>query len=124
MAQAIFAGGCFWCTEAVFTSIVGVEAVESGYIGGSQSDPTYKQVCSGDTGHAEAIKITFDPAVVSLADLFDIHFATHDPTSLTGKGAISARNTAARCSRLTTPSAPRALRPFLAGTRRTRAPGL
>ncbi len=86
MAQAIFAGGCFWCTEAVFTSIVGVEAVESGYIGGSQSDPTYKQVCSGDTGHAEAIKVTFDPAVVSLADLFDIHFATHDPTQLNRQG--------------------------------------
>jgi peptide-methionine (S)-S-oxide reductase len=86
MAQAIIAGGCFWCTEAVFTSITGVGAVESGYIGGSQPDPTYKQVCSGNTGHAEAIKITFDPAVVSLADLLDIHFATHDPSQLNRQG--------------------------------------
>ena len=84
--QAIFAGGCFWCTEAVFRSIAGVSAVESGYIGGSKPDPTYKEVCSGTTGHAEAIRITFDPAVVSLADLLDIHFATHDPTQLNRQG--------------------------------------
>lgn len=86
MAQAIFAGGCFWCTEAVFRSIAGVSAVESGYIGGTIANPTYKQVCSGTTGHAEAIRITFDPAVVSLADLLDIHFATHDPTQLNRQG--------------------------------------
>ena len=82
MAEAIIAGGCFWCVEAVFRSINGVSAVESGYIGGANPNPTYKQVCGGGTGHAEAIKLTFDPGVVSLADLLDIHFATHDPTQL------------------------------------------
>ncbi|UKK85956.1 peptide-methionine (S)-S-oxide reductase MsrA [Sphingopyxis sp. BSN-002] len=83
---AIFAGGCFWCTEAVFQSLAGVESVESGYIGGSVANPTYKQVCSGDTGHAEAIRITFDPAVISYDDLLDVHFATHDPTTLNRQG--------------------------------------
>ncbi len=86
MAEAIFAGGCFWCVEAVFASIAGINAVESGYIGGSQPDPTYKQVCGGQTGHAEAIKVTFDPKVVSLADLLDIHMATHDPSQLNRQG--------------------------------------
>ncbi len=86
MAEAIFAGGCFWCTEAVFTSISGVGAVESGYIGGAVVDPTYKQVCSGSTGHAEAIRITFDDSVVSFADLLDIHMATHDPSQLNRQG--------------------------------------
>src|SRR3546814_5834215 len=79
---AIFAGGCFWCTEAVFQSLEGVEGVESGYIGGNVANPTYKQVCGGDTGHAEAIRITFNPAVISYADLLDVLFATHDPTQL------------------------------------------
>ncbi|MDR6834322.1 MULTISPECIES: peptide-methionine (S)-S-oxide reductase MsrA [unclassified Sphingopyxis] len=83
---AIFAGGCFWCTEAVFQSLAGVEAVESGYIGGQVANPTYKQVCGGDTGHAEAIRITFDPAVISYDDLLDVHFATHDPTTLNRQG--------------------------------------
>ena len=68
---AIFAGGCFWCTEAVFQSLAGVETVESGYIGGHVANPTYKQVCGGDTGHAEAIRITFDPAVITYDDLLD-----------------------------------------------------
>jgi peptide-methionine (S)-S-oxide reductase len=86
MAEAIIAGGCFWCVEAVFRGIDGVSEVESGYIGGSVPNPTYKAVCTGQTGHAEAIKITFDPAVVSLADLLDIHFATHDPTQLNRQG--------------------------------------
>ena len=86
MAEAIIAGGCFWCVEAVFTSIDGVSAVESGYIGGANPNPTYKQVCGGGTGHAEAIKLTFDENVVSLADLLDIHFATHDPTQLNRQG--------------------------------------
>lgn len=86
MAEAIIAGGCFWCVEAVFRGIDGVSAVESGYIGGSVPNPTYKAVCTGQTGHAEAIKITFDPAVVSLADLLDIHFATHDPTQFNRQG--------------------------------------
>ncbi|WP_088306734.1 peptide-methionine (S)-S-oxide reductase MsrA [Novosphingobium sp. B 225] len=86
MAQAILAGGCFWCTEAVFSQLAGVSAVESGYIGGSVPDPTYKQVCGGDTGHAEAIGVTYDPAVISFADLLDVHFATHDPTQLNRQG--------------------------------------
>lgn len=86
MAEAIFAGGCFWCTEAVFRSIAGVSAVESGYIGGATQNPTYKEVCSGQTGHAEAIRITFDAQVVSYADLLDIHMATHDPTQLNRQG--------------------------------------
>jgi peptide-methionine (S)-S-oxide reductase len=85
-ATAIFAGGCFWCVEAVFASIAGVAAVESGYIGGHVTEPTYKAVCSGSTGHAEAIRITFDPAVVSFADLLDIHMATHDPSQLNRQG--------------------------------------
>ena len=86
MEQAIFAGGCFWCTEAVFKQLSGVESVESGYIGGHVADPDYKSVCSGSTGHAEAIRIGFDPAVISYADLLDIHFATHDPTQLNRQG--------------------------------------
>ena len=83
---AIFAGGCFWCTEAVFQSLEGVDGVESGYIGGHAANPTYKQVCGGDTGHAEAIRIGFDPAVISYADLLDVFFATHDPTQLNRQG--------------------------------------
>ena len=83
---AVFAGGCFWCTEAVFNDVVGVTKVESGYTGGHVADPTYKQVCEGDTGHAEAIRVTFDPDVVSYDDLLDIFFATHDPTQLNRQG--------------------------------------
>jgi peptide-methionine (S)-S-oxide reductase len=86
MEVAIFAGGCFWCTEAVFKQLAGVHSVESGYIGGSVANPTYKQVCTGTTGHAEGIKITFDPAVIGYSDLLDIHFATHDPTQLNRQG--------------------------------------
>ena len=84
--QAILAGGCFWCTEAVFLDVAGVSGVESGYIGGQTVNPTYKQVCGGDTGHAEAIRVTFDPAVVGYGDLLDIFFATHDPTQLNRQG--------------------------------------
>jgi len=84
---AIFAGGCFWCTEAFFTDIKGVTKVESGYIGGKTENPTYKEVCSGYTGHAEAIRITFDPAQVGYEDLLEIFFATHDPTTLNRQGA-------------------------------------
>jgi peptide-methionine (S)-S-oxide reductase len=84
--QAILAGGCFWCTEAVFLDVVGISQVESGYIGGQTVNPTYKQVCGGDTGHAEAIRITFDPAQLSYGDLLDIFFATHDPTQLNRQG--------------------------------------
>lgn len=84
--QAILAGGCFWCTEAVFKDVIGVEKVESGYTGGAVANPTYRQVCGGDTGHAEAIRITFDPAEVSYGDLLDMFFATHDPTRLNRQG--------------------------------------
>ena len=84
--NVILAGGCFWCTEAVFLQLSGVSAVESGYIGGSTDNPTYKEVCSGTTGHAEAIRVTFDPDVIPLDDLLDVFFATHDPTQLNRQG--------------------------------------
>ena len=80
------AGGCFWCTEAVFKDVIGVTSVESGYIGGNVENPTYKQVCGGDTGHAEAIRVGFDPDRIRYADLLDIFFATHDPTQLNRQG--------------------------------------
>src|SRR5438128_10626295 len=83
---AILAGGCFWCTEAVFLDVIGVQSVTSGYTGGTVANPTYKQVCGGDTGHAEAIRITFDPDQLSYGDLLDIFFATHDPTQLNRQG--------------------------------------
>lgn len=83
---AVLAGGCFWCTEAVFLDVAGVKSVESGYTGGTAANPTYKQVCGGDTGHAEAIRITFDPDQLSYDDLLDIFFATHDPTQLNRQG--------------------------------------
>ncbi len=84
--QATLAGGCFWCVEAIFQNLKGVASVESGYIGGHVADPTYKQVCGGDTGHAEAIRITYDPAQISYGDLLDIFFVTHDPTQLNRQG--------------------------------------
>jgi len=83
---AILAGGCFWCTEAVFRDVIGVSAVESGYIGGTLPNPTYKQVCSGETGHAEAIRVTYDPAVISYAEILDVLLGTHDPTQLNRQG--------------------------------------
>ncbi|MDZ7588332.1 MAG: peptide-methionine (S)-S-oxide reductase MsrA [Parasphingorhabdus sp.] len=83
---AIFAGGCFWCTEAVFNDVAGVQSVESGYIGGHVDNPTYKAVCSGSTGHAEAIRISFNADKVTYGDLLDIFFATHDPTQLNRQG--------------------------------------
>lgn len=83
---ATFAGGCFWCTEAVFRDVIGVESVESGYIGGTVPNPTYKQVCGGDTGHAEAIRITYDADQISYDEMLDIFFATHDPTQLNRQG--------------------------------------
>lgn len=86
MAEAIVAGGCFWCTEAVFRDVVGVSGVESGYIGGEKANPTYHQVCSGTTGHAEAVRITFDPDVLTYAELLDMFMATHDPTQLNRQG--------------------------------------
>jgi peptide-methionine (S)-S-oxide reductase len=87
MEKATIAGGCFWCTEAVFNELLGVEHVESGYIGGSVANPSYEAVCTGRTGHAEAVRISFDPQVISYADLLDIFFHTHDPTTLNRQGA-------------------------------------
>jgi peptide-methionine (S)-S-oxide reductase len=83
---AVLAGGCFWCTEAVFNDVIGVTKVESGYTGGSVPNPTYKQVCGGDTGHAEAIKVSFDPDQIRYGEILDIFFATHDPTQLNRQG--------------------------------------
>ena len=83
---AIVAGGCFWCTEAVFNDVIGVTGVESGYIGGHVEDPTYKQVCSGSTGHAEGIKVHFDPEAVSLSEIYDMFMGTHDPSQLNRQG--------------------------------------
>ena len=83
---AVLAGGCFWCTEAVFNDVIGVKSVESGYTGGTVANPDYKQVCGGNTGHAEAIRITYDPDVISYGELLDIFFATHDPTQLNRQG--------------------------------------
>jgi len=84
--QATLAGGCFWCTEAVFKDVIGVSAVESGYIGGHAPNPTYREVCNGNTGHAEAIRVTYDPAEIGYDDILDIFFATHDPTQLNRQG--------------------------------------
>ncbi len=82
----VVAGGCFWCVEAIFRDLKGVNSVESGYSGGFVRNPTYEQVCSGQTGHAEAVRITFDPAIVSAEDLLRIFFTTHDPTTLNQQG--------------------------------------
>ena len=87
MEVATFAGGCFWCTEAVFLEIKGVEKVVSGYIGGKTVNPTYKDICTGETGHAEAIQITFNPNEVAYEDLLEVFFGTHDPTTLNRQGA-------------------------------------
>ena len=86
MEQAILAGGCFWCTEAVFNDVIGVTKVESGYIGGSVPNPTYRQVCDGNTGHAEAIRVTFDPEMIGFDEILDLFVATHDPTQLNRQG--------------------------------------
>ena len=86
IASAVFGGGCFWCTEAVFDELRGVKSVVSGYAGGTTKSPTYEQVSSGKTGHAEAIKIEFDPAQISFRDLMTVFFATHDPTTLNRQG--------------------------------------
>ncbi len=83
---ATLAGGCFWCLEAVFDELEGVQDVVSGYAGGSVPHPTYKQVCNGDTGHAEVVQVTFDPAVLSYRDLLKVFFAIHDPTTLNRQG--------------------------------------
>ena len=80
------AGGCFWCTEAVFKRVRGVTEVQSGYANGDVADPSYEQVCSGHTGHAEAVRVTFDPAEIGLRDILQIFFATHDPTTPNRQG--------------------------------------
>jgi peptide-methionine (S)-S-oxide reductase len=87
MEIATFAGGCFWCTEAVFLELKGVEKVVSGYIGGKTLNPTYKDICTGETGHAEAIQITYNPNEVAYEDLLEVFFGTHDPTTLNRQGA-------------------------------------
>ncbi|MFN3590919.1 MAG: peptide-methionine (S)-S-oxide reductase MsrA [Thermaurantiacus sp.] len=83
---AVVAGGCFWCTEAIFDRLLGVRSVTSGYTGGHTTDPDYRSVCSGRTGHAEAVRIDFDPSVITYADVLDIFLATHDPTQLNRQG--------------------------------------
>lgn len=86
LAQATLAGGCFWCTEAVFLRLKGVHKVESGYSGGQAETATYKQVSTGQTGHAEVIQITFNPSIITFRELLEIFFATHDPTTLNRQG--------------------------------------
>ncbi len=84
--QATLGGGCFWCLEAVFEQLQGVSTVESGYTGGRNPDPSYRDVCSGTTGHAEVVQVSFDPAVASFADVLNVFFAIHDPTTLNRQG--------------------------------------
>ena len=80
-------GGCFWCVEAIYQDVIGVESVVSGYAGGAMENPTYQQICTGTTGHAEVVQITFDPDIISLADVLYIFWRTHDPTTLNRQGA-------------------------------------
>ena len=87
MEKAIFAGGCFWCTEAIFQRIKGVIKIKPGYTGGTIKNPCYREVCSGRTGHAEAVQIDYDPQLVSFESLLEIFFATHNPTTLNRQGA-------------------------------------
>jgi peptide-methionine (S)-S-oxide reductase len=86
LATAVFAGGCFWCTEAVFQRLQGVREVLPGYTGGDIKNPAYREICTGRTGHAEAIKITYDPSEVSFFSLLEVFFTTHDPTTLNRQG--------------------------------------
>ncbi|UGQ45805.1 peptide-methionine (S)-S-oxide reductase MsrA [Massilia endophytica] len=83
---AVLGGGCFWCTEAVYLEVKGVAKVESGYTGGQQPNPTYEQVCSGTTGHAEVVRLEFDPSVISYREILEIFFTIHDPTTLNRQG--------------------------------------
>jgi len=84
---ATVGGGCFWCIEAIFSEVAGVEKAESGYAGGTVPNPTYEQVCSGRTGHAEVVQVTFDPTILSYKDLLRIFFTVHDPTTVNRQGA-------------------------------------
>ena len=86
LATATLGTGCFWCTEAVFQQLQGVEKVASGYSGGQAENPTYKQVCNGDTGHAECLNVEFDPSIISFEDLLEVFWKTHDPTTLNRQG--------------------------------------
>lgn len=86
LQTATLAGGCFWCLEAVFDEVKGVEGVESGYTGGRSANPSYREVCNGDTGHAEVVQVHFDPNVVSYRDLLNVFFAIHDPTTMNRQG--------------------------------------
>ena len=86
MESAIFGGGCFWCLDAVFRDVAGVASVESGYSGGQTDNPCYEEICSGETGHAEVVRISFDPDLVSFQSLLHIFFSIHDPTSLNRQG--------------------------------------
>ncbi len=85
-AQATFGGGCFWCIEAAFMELPGVEAVTSGYAGGHVADPSYEAVCTGETGHAEVVQVEYDPTVVSFEKLLQVFFSVHDPTQLNRQG--------------------------------------
>ena len=87
LEKATLGGGCFWCTEAVFQELEGVASVVSGYAGGEEPDPTYREVCSGTTGHAEVVQVSFEPTVVSYREVLEVFFATHDPTTLNQQGA-------------------------------------
>ena len=87
METVLFGGGCFWCTDSVFRKIKGVESVVSGYAGGETESPSYEQICTGTTGHAEVVQVSFNPEVVSYTDLLNVFFATHDPTTLNQQGA-------------------------------------
>ena len=84
---ATLAGGCFWCLDAAFRELRGVERVESGYAGGTTTNPTYREVCSGTTGHAEVVQVTYDPSAISFRDLLNVFFTIHDPTTLNRQGA-------------------------------------
>jgi peptide-methionine (S)-S-oxide reductase len=84
--KATLAGGCFWCLEAIYDQLRGVENVQNGYAGGRRANPTYEQVCTGTTGHAEVVQITYDPAQISFSDLLDVFFTIHDPTTLNRQG--------------------------------------
>ena len=86
LETATLGGGCFWCTEAVFDSVIGVKDVVSGYAGGHKENPTYQEVCSETTGHAEAVQVKFDPAEISYKEILEIFFGTHDPTTLNRQG--------------------------------------
>lgn len=87
MEAATLGGGCFWCLEAIYLDLEGVQSVRSGYAGGSLPNPTYRQVCEGETGHAEVVRVEFDPSVTSFREILEVFFATHDPTTLNRQGA-------------------------------------